>query len=151
MVSKIYPRSPYAKLGGYVHLPRLIDKARLHRQGLLQGYNYKTFGFDRHLLAFLGLDGDEFEAAVHNLSSDDQVLAWLRTRGVNHTPSEIEAWNQAMIAKAPDSPEKRERFSQLLRQVGGSENSGVRTYFELIDFEERRMEFEARRAQALEP
>jgi hypothetical protein len=58
MTSKIYPRSPYAKLGGYVHLPRLIDKARLHRQGLLQGYNYKTFGFDRHLLAFLCIDGD---------------------------------------------------------------------------------------------
>jgi hypothetical protein len=147
MTSKIYPRSPYAKLGGYVHLPRLIDKARLHRQGLLQGYNYKTFGFDRHLLAFLGIDGDEFEAAANNLGSDDQVLAWLRTKGLNHTPSEIDAWNQAMIAKAPDSPEKRERFSQLLRQVGGSENSDVRTYFELIDFEERRMEFEARRAR----
>ena len=147
MTSKIYPRSPYEKLGGYVHLPRLIDKARLHRQGLLLGYNYKTFGFDRHLLAFLGIDGDEFEAAVNNLSSDDQVLAWLRAKGVNHTPSEIEAWNQAMIAKEPDTPEKRERFSRLLRQVGGSENSGVRTYFELIDFEERRMEFEARRAR----
>ncbi|MBW0001000.1 MAG: DUF5069 domain-containing protein [Verrucomicrobia bacterium] len=147
MTSKIYPRSPYATLGGYVHLPRFIDKARLHRQGLLLGYNYKTSGFDRHLLAFLGVAGEEFEAAVDNLGSDDQVLAWLRKKGVNHTPSEIEAWNQAMIAKAPDSPDKRERFSQLLRHVGGSENSGVRTYFDLIDFEERRMEFEARRAQ----
>ncbi|MBV8899733.1 MAG: DUF5069 domain-containing protein [Verrucomicrobia bacterium] len=151
MSSRIYPRSPYAKLGGYVHLPRLIDKARLHLQGLLLGYNYKTSGFDRHLLAFLGVDGDELEAAVSHLGSDDQVLAWLRMKGVMHTPSEIEAWNQAMIAKAPDSPEKRERFSQLLRQVGGSENSGVQTYFELIDFEERRMEFEARRATAREP
>jgi hypothetical protein len=147
MTSKIYPRSPYAKLGGYVHLPRLIDKARLHRQGLLLGYNYKTSGFDRHLLAFLGVDGDEFEAAVNSLGSDDQLLAWLRSKGVNHTPSEIEAWNQAMIAKAPDNPEKRELFIQLLRHVGGSENSGVQTYFELIDFEERRMEFEARRAR----
>ena len=146
MTSKIYPRSPYEKLGGYVHLPRLIDKARLHRQGLLQGYNYKTFGFDRHLLAFLGIDGDEFEDAVNNLGSDDQVLAWLRTKGVNHTPSEIEAWNQAMIAKEPDNPEKRERFSRLLRQAGGSEDSGVRTYFDLIDFEERRTAFEAHRA-----
>lgn len=147
MTSKIYPRSPYARLGGYVHLPRLIDKARLHRQGLLLGYNYKTSGFDRHLLAFLGVDGDEFEAAVDHLGSDDQVLAWLRTKGVNHTPSEIEAWNQAMIAKAPDRPDNREPFRRLLRHVGGSENSGVRTYFDLIDFEERRMEFEARRAQ----
>jgi hypothetical protein len=45
---KQLPRSPYDRLGGYVHLPRLIDKARLHRRGLLEGYNYKTVGFDQH-------------------------------------------------------------------------------------------------------
>ncbi|MEY2556059.1 MAG: hypothetical protein QOF93_1203, partial [Verrucomicrobiota bacterium] len=39
---RLHPRSPYEKLGGYVHLPRLIDKAKLHRKGLLDGYNYKT-------------------------------------------------------------------------------------------------------------
>src|SRR4051794_12552742 len=146
-MNKIYPRSPYERLGGYVHLPRLIDKARLNRQGLLLGYNYKTYGFDRHLLAFLGVDGDEFEAAVAGLASDDQVLAWLQSKGLTHTPSEIEAWNQAMISKCPDSPEKRERFSRILRQLDGSTVSGVQTYFDLIDFEERRMEFEARRAR----
>src|SRR5256886_3488029 len=59
------PRStlfPYTTLfRSYVHLPRLIDKARLHRKGLLNGYNYKTVGFDKHLLAFLKLNGDDFE------------------------------------------------------------------------------------------
>src|SRR5436190_18662496 len=60
-MQRLHPRSPYEKLGGYVHLPRLIDKARLHRKGLLNGYNYKTVGFDKHLLAFLKLDGDAFE------------------------------------------------------------------------------------------
>ena len=59
---RLHPRSPYEKLGGYVHLPRLIDKARLHRKGLLDGYNYKTVGFDKHLLSFLKIDGDAFEA-----------------------------------------------------------------------------------------
>jgi len=54
-MQRLHPRSPYEKLGGYVHLPRLIDKARLHREGLLNGYNYKTVGFDKHLLAFLKL------------------------------------------------------------------------------------------------
>jgi len=49
-----------------VHLPRLIDKARLHRKGLLDGYNYKTVGFDKHLLAFLKIDGDAFEEIAHN-------------------------------------------------------------------------------------
>ena len=60
-MQKLRPRSPYDRLGGYVHLPRLIDKAKLHRKGLLDGYNYKTVGFDKHLLAFLKLNPDAFE------------------------------------------------------------------------------------------
>ncbi|MBV9490920.1 MAG: DUF5069 domain-containing protein [Verrucomicrobia bacterium] len=148
MNPKIYPRSPYKKLGGYVHLPRLIDKARLHRRGSLRGYNYKTYGFDRYLLAFLGVSGDEFEAAVDRFCTDEEILEWLLSRGVSHTPAEVEAWNQAMLSKRPDTPEKQERFREVLRQVGGSEDSGVQTYFDLIDFEERRGEFEARRARS---
>ena len=62
---KVFPRSPYERLGGYVHLPRLIDKARLHRKGLLDGYNYKTIGFDKHLLAFLKLDPEAFEETAN--------------------------------------------------------------------------------------
>ena len=69
-MQKLHPRSPYEKLGGYVHLPRLIDKARLHRKGLLNGYNYKTVGFDKHLLAFLKLDPEAFEEAA---------IAWTTT------------------------------------------------------------------------
>ena len=66
-MQKLRPRSPYEKLGGYVHLPRLIDKAKLHRKGLLDGYNYKTVGFDKHLLAFLRLNPDKFEGIANEL------------------------------------------------------------------------------------
>jgi hypothetical protein len=146
MNRRIYPRSPYAQLGGYVHLPRLIDKARLHRQGLLVGYNYKTSGFDRHLLAFLGVDGDVFEAKANELASDEQIWAWLCALGVNHTAAEIEIWNDFMASRRPDTPAKQERFNQLLHQIGGTAVSGVRTYFDLIEVEERRAEFFARTA-----
>ena len=64
-MQKLRPRSPYEKLGGYVHLPRLIDKAKLHRKGLLDGYNYKTVGFDKHLLAFLRIKGDALDRLFH--------------------------------------------------------------------------------------
>ena len=73
-MQKLRPRSPYEKLGGYVHLPRLIDKARLHRKGLLNGYNYKTVGFDKHLLAFLKLNGDDFEEIANRFDNDAEVL-----------------------------------------------------------------------------
>jgi uncharacterized protein DUF5069 len=145
MTQKIFPRSPYAKLGRYVHLPRLIDKARLYRQGSLRGYNYKTLGFDKHLLAFLGIDGDKFEEVANTLETDEAVLAWIRSQGVNHTESEITAWNQMQIEKRPNNPEMLARFRRILQEVGGTAESGVETYFDLIEFEERKDEFYLRK------
>jgi hypothetical protein len=136
---KPHPRSPYEKLGGYVHLPRLIDKARLHRQGLLDGYNYKTVGFDKHLLAFLKLDGDAFEEAAGRLKSDDEVLKWVEQHGARHSVQEIEQWNQAMIARYPDTPEKKARFFHFLKEAGGKGRTDIKTYFDLIEFDEGRL------------
>ncbi len=133
-----YPRSPYDRLGDYVHLPRLIDKARLHRQGLLDGYNYKTVGFDKHLLAFLKIDPDAFEKAANQIADDDAVLAWIRKNGVAHQPEEIEQWNQAMVSRHPDTAEKKARFLHFLKEAGGEGRTDIGTYFDLIEFDEGR-------------
>ena len=138
-MQKIFPRSPYERLGGYVHLPRLIDKARLHRQGLLTGYNYKTVGFDRHLLAFLKIDPEAFEKAANELESDEAILAWVRENGITHSPAEIEEWNQAMISRRPDTAEKKARFVHFLREASGAGRKDIRTYFDLIEFDEGRL------------
>src|SRR3954454_8641491 len=98
-MQKLRPRSPYERLGGYVHLPRLIDKAKLHRKGLLNGYNYKTVGFDKHLLAFLKLNPDGFEEAANQIDDDPGILEWITANGARHSPEEIEEWNQEMISR----------------------------------------------------
>ena len=54
-------RSPREKLGGYVFLPRLIDKVRLHARGELP-FEYignllgKGTTLDQRFLEFTGLD-----------------------------------------------------------------------------------------------
>jgi hypothetical protein len=138
-MEKLLPRSPYARLGGYVHLPRLIDKARLHRQGLLDGYNYKTVGFDKHLLAFLKVDPDAFEHAANRLDNDEAVLEWVTQNGVNHSADEIERWNQAMISRHPDTAVKKARFLHFLKESGGDGRKDITTYFDLIEFDEGRL------------
>ncbi|HEY0369705.1 MAG TPA: DUF5069 domain-containing protein [Chthoniobacterales bacterium] len=138
MRKKPVPRSPYERLGGYVHLPRLIDKARLHRQGLLNGYNYKTIGFDKHLLAFLKLDPDAFEEAVNRLDDDSAVLEWVQKNAAKHSAEEIEQWNEAMITRHPDTAVKRARFAHFLKEAGGEGRKDIRTYFDLIEFDEGR-------------
>ncbi len=138
-MAKLLPRSPYERLGGYVHLPRLIDKARLHRRGLLEGYNYKSVGFDKHLLAFLKLDPDAFEKLANEQEDDDAILAWVRQNGVSHSPPEIEQWNQAMISRHPDTAEKKARFAHFLKESGGAGRRDIGTYFDLIEFDEGRL------------
>jgi len=136
---KARPRSPYEKLGGYVHLPRLIDKARLHRQGLLDGYNYKTVGFDKHLLAFLKLDPDAFEEAANRLEDDRAILNWVEEHGAEHSAEAIEQWNHAMISRHPDTAAKKARFTHFLKEAGGDGRKDIRTYFDLIEFDEGRL------------
>jgi hypothetical protein len=138
-MQKLRPRSPYEMLGGYVHLPRLIDKARLHRKGLLNGYNYKTVGFDKHLLAFLKLDGDEFEEVANKFDADNEVLNWVETSGARHSAEEIEHWNREMISRHPDTAAKRARFVHFLKEAGGEGRKDIKTYFDLIEFDEGRL------------
>ena len=134
-----HPRSPYEKLGGYVHLPRLIDKARLNQQGLLNGYNYKTVGFDKHLLAFLKLNPDEFEEAVNRLDDDQAILEWVNEHSARHSTEAIEEWNQSMVLRHPDTAAKRARFMHFLKEAGGAGRKDIKTYFDLIEFDEGRL------------
>ena len=138
-MQKLRPRSPYEKLGGYVHLPRLIDKARLHRKGLLDGYNYKTVGFDKHLLAFLKIKGDAFEEVANELDDDAKILEWVSRNAAEHSPEEIEHWNSTMIARHPDTAAKKARFLHFLKESGGAGRKDIKTYFDLIEFDEGRL------------
>jgi len=144
-MQKLHPRSPYEKLAGYVHLPRLIDKARLHRKGLLNGYNYKTVGFDKHLLAFLKLDGDDFEEIANRFDDDSEILQWVDKNGMKHSTEEIEHWNQEMISRHPDTAAKRARFNHFLKEAGGGGQKDIKTYFDLIEFDEGRLKQPAAR------
>jgi hypothetical protein len=136
---KLHPRSPYQKLGGYVHLARLIDKAKLHRKGLLNGYNYKTVGFDKHLLAFLKLDPDDFEEAASRLDDDDAILKWVNERATRHSAEAVEEWNHAMVSRHPDTAAKKARFLHFLKEAGGDGRKDIGTYFDLIEFDEGRL------------
>src|ERR1044071_81552 len=138
-MQKLLPRSPYDRLGGYVHLPRLIDKARLHQKGLLDGYNYKTVGFDKHLLAFLKLDPDAFEEVANRFDNDSAVLEWLQQKRAKNSAEAIDQWNQAMISRHPDTAAKKARFLHFLKEAGGEGRKDIKTYFDLIEFDEGRL------------
>lgn len=134
-----YPRSPFAKLGGIVYLPRLIDKARFCPQGKLPGYEYLTSGFDKMLLDFLCIEGRRFEEIVQQYETDEEILAQLRKELGPAWPSEyaIAEFNQRMIHKRPETPEKRAKFEAACSKLPPGRKRPD-TYFELMDAQEGR-------------
>lgn len=135
-------RSPRERLGGYVILPRLIDKVRLHAQGLLPE-PYVPFllrpglPLDGRFLAFTGLQPEALRQAVLSNQDDQAILAWVTATALLHTSQEIEAWSDGLVRLQPDRALARllGRLSpELAKQVEFTQHP----LFDLIDMDERR-------------
>jgi hypothetical protein len=62
----------------------------------------------------------------------------VQEHGVKHSPGAIEQWNEVMISRHPDTAAKRARFLHFLKEAGGEGRKDIRTYFDLIEFDEGR-------------
>lgn len=131
------PRSPGEQLGGYVWLPRIIDKARAFNAGTVGEYNYDC-PMDKHFLAFAGIDSRTFAQAVKETDSDQEVLSWFKAHSIPHTDQELRQFNADFSRHAPDSEEKRRHFLELREKVAPG-RSDITTWFQLLDADEGRV------------
>jgi hypothetical protein len=129
------PRSVSVKMAGYVHLARMLDKARAAAAGKLGEYIYPC-PLDRRLLEFAGITPEQFSSEA-NKRTDDELAQWFRTAAVRHNDSEIAAWNQSMLRLGPDTEEKRKYF-KATRDSINQERSDITTWADLLDLEEGR-------------
>jgi hypothetical protein len=75
------PRSAREKLLGFYFLPRTIDKLRAELPGGdLGAYLNHDTGFSAFLVRRLGLDMDDFRAAVAAAASESDLTVWLAAR-----------------------------------------------------------------------
>ena len=70
------PRSPHVRLGGYVHFPRLLDKARAEIAGKIGEYHFNC-PLDRHFFDFTGVGPEALLAELKLGRSDSQMLEWV--------------------------------------------------------------------------
>ncbi len=136
-------RSPRATLGGYVLLPRLIDKVRLDAQGRLPpDYQAKLLKpgptLDGRLLTFTGLDAEQLRTAVLAARNDDEVLAWVQAHARAHSELEKEEWARQIEAYRPDATVagyRKHNYPHLAEKLDLSRIS----VFDLIDLDEGRL------------
>ena len=145
MTDHAYPRSPRKLVGGIAHLARFIDKIRLRNAGYIQDYNYMTMGFDKHLIDFLKIDPQAFEARVLAGGSDQELLAWIQANGRLSTPEEISQWNDMLLSAGPKDDAARQRFHGRLHDIAAkrgvpvSSLPSVSTWAEVIELDEERL------------
>lgn len=130
-----YPRSPRQELGGFVHLARMIDKAKASRAGKLGEYIYPC-PLDRSLLDFLGLTPERFAETVAE-KRDEEIVEWIRKEARPQTADEISAWNKNFLNRSPDNEEKWTYFRRLRESIDPS-RTDITTWPDLLDLDEKR-------------
>lgn len=91
------PRSPFAEVGGYPWLGRLVDKVRAKHAGTLGEYTPFPCGGDRRFVETLGIAPDDLEAVIAGGASDDQVAAWVREHQTPGADERLAAYRAAML------------------------------------------------------
>src|SRR5438445_13672615 len=92
-LTKRPPRSPRVRLGGYVILPRMLDKGRATIADKNGEYNYAC-PLDERFLEFAGIDPERLKKKLADGKSDGEILEWVEKTAKNkRTDAEIAAWS----------------------------------------------------------
>ena len=134
-LTKRFPRSPREKLGGYVHLARMIDKAHAKAAGRLGEYIYPC-PLDELLLQFLELSGDGFYDTAKT-NHDQGVLEWLKQNTRERSPTAIETWNKTFLYRKPDNKESMRRFIDTRNRIA-PKRTDITRWVDLLDLDEGR-------------
>lgn len=117
-LTKVAPRSPRVRIGGYVIIGRTIDKCRALLWGNIGEYHFDC-PLDNFLFGFKGVKGDDFKAEIERGATDEEMAQWLDKNGDQKSPEEIKAWAAEMEAANPyNNPEKREWFVEQVKPFG---------------------------------
>jgi hypothetical protein len=129
------PRSPRVRLGGYVILPRMLDKGRATIIGKAGEYHFNC-PLDQRFLAFAGIDAGKLRQQLAKDKSDTEMLVWIEANARNKpSPMEIAAWSALQETRAPSDVESRQYFQELHTKLA-PERKDLSAWFELLDLDD---------------
>jgi hypothetical protein len=124
-----------------MHLPRFIDKIRLHLAGKLHP-DYQpnlTKGFDGLWLETAGVKAEEFMEVVRQSITDGEVCDWVRT--CVNKPESVKAAHRERMLNYPkqDDAAMQARLKMRKEQAGLAHRDDIRTFVDFIDADEKRI------------
>ncbi|HEY0551322.1 MAG TPA: DUF5069 domain-containing protein [Verrucomicrobiae bacterium] len=136
----IYPRSPRETMCGWMHLPRYLDKIRLHLAGKLHPDYQPNFGkgFDGKWLQAAGVTHEQMIEVVRNSATDGEVCDWVQ-KNVKKSAADKRAHAESMAdyPKADDQA-MQDRLKQRKEAAGLTHRNEIKTFVDFIDADEKR-------------
>jgi hypothetical protein len=132
-LTKQPPRSPRVRLGGYVILPRCLDKGRATLAGKNGEYHYAC-PLDQEFLEFAGVDPEALKQQLDK--ADSEILEWI-SKSAKHqrTQSEIAAWSKHQELRSPNNPDSREYFNGLHKNAAPNRED-ISSWFDILDVDD---------------
>jgi hypothetical protein len=124
-----------------MHLPRYLDKIRLHLAGQLHPDYQDNFGkgFDGAWLKAAGLTHEQFVEVVKGTITDGQVCDWVR-KNVKRTEADQAAHRNHMLNyPRPDDQTMQDRLKMRKAQAGIAHRDDIQTFVDFIDADEKRI------------
>jgi hypothetical protein len=129
------PRSARVRLGGYVILPRLLDKGRATLAGKQGDYHYNC-PLDQRFFEFAGIDHEALQAELAKGKGDGEILEWI-TANSTTKPSqpEIIAWSAWQEQRPPSDIDSRQYFNDLHAKAA-PKREDINNWFDLLDVDD---------------
>ena len=129
------PRSPRVRLGGFVILPRMLDKGRATVVGKQGEYHYNC-PTDQRFLNFVGVNADALKKQLAAGKGDTEILQWIQ-KNAKHEPTEpeIAVWSAYHEQRVPADAESREFFHGEHMKIA-PKREDIATWFDLLDLDD---------------
>jgi hypothetical protein len=135
-LTKRPPRSPRCRLGGYVTLPRLLDKGRATLAGINGEFTYDA-PIDQRLKDFLSLDFAALREQLAAGKGDGEILEWINANAKHKRADwEIEHWSNFMDRRGPSGDVETLQFFAEYVGKFAKEREDVKTWFDLVDLDD---------------
>jgi hypothetical protein len=124
---------------GWMHLPRYIDKIRLHLAGQLHPDYVPNFGngYDGFWLKMASRTHEEMVKVVKNSITDGEICDWVRVN-VQKSEAERQAHREKMF-RVPVRPDLKELFLREREELGLGYREDLKSFVDLIDADEGRI------------
>jgi hypothetical protein len=139
-LSKGFPHSPHAMLGGYVLAKRAVDKCRADLAGTIGEY-HTDCPLDNIFLGFAGIKFADLKEFLATGADDEAVGKWIEQHATERPRIEIIKWNNEWRYKRmSETPDGMQEFMEdyIPKNVPPAVIHHVRYFFDIFDAEEKR-------------